>query len=918
MTRGTPDSMSMSIATEAGLPSYLRCYWGKARPKDAGGVAFHPLAYHQLDVAAVLAELLDRDPGLLATVVRNVQGEPSGVARLLTLAAALHDLGKFAPSFQTLVPELAQSLADRAEVAAYSTRHDSMGFALWCDALVPLWAASSAVRVTAGGQVVSDEDDLRDLLAPLMAASCGHHGKPPRVAPAVRFFDRRSQHDAIAYTADVLELLGPLVFATDSALALERVWARASWLMSGAFVLADWLGSDQRYFPYEAASASLETHWGRARARAKRAVVEAGLVASRSSIFSGVRELFPHIAQATPLQQHAEGCELPSSPALAIFEDATGAGKTEAALCLAQRWMAAGFADGIYVGLPTQATASGMIGRVGDIMARLYRQGQQPSLVLAHSARHLAGVRLADAPADHRYGSEEPSASLYCAAWLRDRSKAALLADVGVGTLDQALIGVLPAKHGTLRLLGLRRKVLICDEVHAYDEYTSRLLARLLTFHASLGGSAILLSATLPQQLRARFVNAFRQGADAEPVQVESTAYPLATSASAEGVAEVEIAPRAASRREVTTVFIHEEVSAIDALAAVATQGGCGAWIRNTVDDAIAAAAMLAQRIGPSNVTLFHGRFVMGDRLSIEDRVLRGFGPSSTSVTRAGQVVVATQVIEQSLDLDFDTMVTDLAPIDLLLQRAGRLRRHARTTDGERCEGGDQRGEPVLTVLAPPWTEAPSERWLHDSAIARARFVYPNASQLWNTMRVLQEHGGMRIPDHARLLVEAVYGEDAPVPDALQEATRRALDHARVAGSVAAMNALELNAGYARPHQAWLDERRTPTRLGEETTNVRLAVVRDGAARPLFTRAGLQHVAWDLSSVRVRASRLDAAGVAHRLAAAAEAGMPDKGAWSVTIVVAPTEGGTFTGAGVGAGGRACSFTYSSALGLRFE
>src|SRR5690606_25025277 len=184
----------------------------------------------------------------------------------------------------------------------------------------------------------------------------------------------------------------------------------------------------------------------------------------------------------TPLQAYAQTVELGKVPQLFILEDVTGAGKTEAAMVLVHRLMASGLASGLYVGLPTMATANAMYKRMSESYRRLYAEQELPSLVLAHGASKLSkafsdSVALSTQTDDKNYENNELSASAYCNQWLADSRKKALLADVGVGTIDQALLGVLPARHQSLRLFGLTNKVLLVDEVHAFDPYMRSLLA---------------------------------------------------------------------------------------------------------------------------------------------------------------------------------------------------------------------------------------------------------------------------------------------------------------------------------------------------------------------------------------------------------------------------------------------------------
>ncbi len=257
-----------------------------------------------------------------------------------------------------------------------------------------------------------------------------------------------------------------------------------------------------------------------------------------------------------------------------ILEDVTGAGKTEAAMVLVHKMMSAGLADGLYVGLPTMATANAMYQRMWECYRQLYRAGSLPSLVLAHGAADLSAdfrqsIMLSEQLADKSYQSDELSASIYCNQWLGDSRKKALLANVGVGTIDQALIAVLPAKHQSLRLLGLTDKVLLADEVHAYDPYMRKLLITLLEAHAAQGGSIILLSATLPYSFRMELVQAYACGARFsrecrfEPTLLDTKSYPLVTRFSHVGLSEDPVPTRESARRSVVIQRIDSEAAAL-------------------------------------------------------------------------------------------------------------------------------------------------------------------------------------------------------------------------------------------------------------------------------------------------------------------------------------------------------------------
>ena len=227
------------------------------------------------------------------------------------------------------------------------------------------------------------------------------------------------------------------------------------------------------------------------------------------------------------MQEACSAVALRDGPMLAVIEDETGAGKTEAALILAQRMMAAGKGRGLFFALPTMATADAMFLRNRDCIAGMFDRG--PSLTLAHGRAGLS-VGFRDLIGRERANPDEPG----CSDWLAEDRRRALLADVGVGTIDQALLAVLPTRHSCLRLYGLSSKILIVDEVYEMgDPYLQELLVTLLRIHAAMGGSAILLTATLPLGLRARLVAAFEEGAGRETSPSTDRAYPALTVAGA-------------------------------------------------------------------------------------------------------------------------------------------------------------------------------------------------------------------------------------------------------------------------------------------------------------------------------------------------------------------------------------------------
>ncbi|GFK93306.1 CRISPR-associated endonuclease/helicase Cas3 [Fundidesulfovibrio magnetotacticus] len=859
--------------------SNLFRYWGKATRGDA---EWHPLLYHCADVAAVLqvlferdARLLDRLHGLTPTFDRQ------RFEKLLLFFAFLHDLGKVAPAFQNMRRDIVKDAGGDPARRSREAHHTELGLELFEEAIR---------RALRGTHAVGSLDDLFDVLDPLASAAFGHHGRPC-CSPNACDMPPLVREDAQAFFDEGLRL-----FPVDLAqLADEEAYLfrPVSWLFSGLLVLCDWMASGEG-FPFIRDSMPLEDYLERhALPAAREAVTRSGVLCPEPHAAAGFGELLPHLPKGacpTPLQEFAlREAARPHGQCLLIFEDVTGSGKTEAALLAAHGIMSRGDARGLYVGLPTMATANGMYARLNESYRALFEESPigPASLMLAHGARSLhddflfsIGLERGRPSDGDQNDDESPDSGAFCTAWLADNRKKALLAPCGVGTLDQALLAVLPSRHQSLRLLGLGRNVLIVDEVHAYAPYTTRLLENLIAFQAGLGGSVILLSATLPLDVKQQLVTAFCEGAGITPPVLTNRPLPLATRVDAQDVEEHGLPSERSLKVAVKMTASREE--AIARLLAVREAGGCAAFILNTVDRATETFDALARSVPPEDLILFHARFALGDRQAIEADVLSMFDKDSTREVRKGKILVATQVVEQSLDLDFDHLVTELAPMELVIQRAGRCQRHKRDWRPAGFEA------PSVLVVGPQALPDAGPDW-GKTELGTGLFVYPMPGVLWRTARLLETTGRLSMPEDARRLVEGAYALDDPdTPELLK--SEDALQWIKTKGerSLADLNLLDFRQGYgtASANGVWHNDRLTPTRLGQPSVTLRLAIFEDGPLR-LWGSHALDAKACALSEVSVLASRLmglpDPEGVWKERLDALEAQLPDKGRWARLI-----------------------------------
>ncbi|RAI42737.1 hypothetical protein CH341_17950 [Rhodoplanes roseus] len=816
-------------------------FWGKASPQNESGPQYHPLAYHALDVAAAFEALLGTWESVARSLAAAFSASPdqhSDIIRTLSALVALHDVGKFAWAFQAKVPDLLPSVFQTtARPSPY--RHD-LGGAL-------LSAEDEDLRAVLDA-LVEDPVDATAVLDPIFF----HHGRIRDASyDLVNVFRPEGVAAARSFTTAIRELFG--------AAALPRLRPGAastlSWRLAGLVALADWLGSNVRWFDYAPGNRSLEDYLAEiARPMARQAVAEAGLAAAKPSSIKGFLALTRSSFPATSAQIWAETVELVEGAGLYVLEDAMGSGKTEAALVLAHRLMQSGGGSGVFVALPTMATANALFDRMAELYRRLFCAESTPSLALAHSAAALhPGFRPAldlGSRDDRGYGRDagDETASAQCTRWIAEDRRRAFFADLGVGTIDQALMAVLAATHAPIRQLGLSRRILIIDEAHAYDSYMQEELATLIEFQAALGGSTVVLSATLPTVIKSKLAAAFsagRTGTKRANFPIWSSEYPLATTVG-DKAHELPIVLRPDLARTIAVTRIDGPEAAVQRVVQHARAGAAVACIRNTVDDAIDTVSVLAEQ--GIAAQLFHARFALGDRLAIEREVVARFGRDSKAADRRGRVLVATQVVEQSLDLDFDAMVTDLAPIDLMIQRAGRLWRHnnrPRVLDG-----------PVLEVVSPFPHDDPSPNWL-SAMFPKAQWVYRDHALLWLSARDLFDRGMLKVPDDLRPMVEGVYGPDADarIPAGLIRQRNDALGKALAAAGHAGQNVLKFHDGYRRGSaHVWRDDLDVPTRLAEPVTTFRLARWDRNALRPWIADPDDRR-AWRLSELSVRTTR---------------------------------------------------------------
>lgn len=764
-TRDAKVSGHELTATRAWVP------WGKLSRQSEGRVAIHPLIDHMIDVARVLHSLLE------TRALRRAAERAAGrhlndvdLARLCVICF-LHDIGKANTGFQVRYWD------DSTRPPGWhvpSCGHGPQGWALFDSDL------SLAPRVLEGLPLREMQGWGEEACFVLMHASISHHGRPV-VADGVESIWRPVTHagrvvydpaESVAAMGRTVRQCFPSAFDPSGPVLPDS--PAFAHLFAGLVQMADWLGSDTRpgMFPFSLPGEDrIETAPERARESVRTIGLDVGDTEARRSCTCGDFAQAFGVQAARPMQEAAAGAGLGS---VVVLEAETGSGKTEAALWRFLHLWRDGLVDALYFALPTRVAATQLHERVLAFVHRVWSR-HAPVVVRALPGYTAAdGQTLTPLPGFQVLWHDEPQDDEAERRWAAESPKRYLTATIAVGTVDQALLGALQIKHAHLRQAMLTRSLLVVDEVHASDAYMTRLTEHLLRAHVACGGHALLLSATLGSVARARYLSiGSSRGEAVPPLSVaHSLPYPAISHRGGAGptLQAVQGNPRHKTVHWQTLDIIDEPeriaARAIDAAA----RGARVLVIRNTVPAAIATLqAVEALEAGQGTGCLFlvagvstlhHSRFSRQDRPLLDAEVQAQIGKHRKQP--GGRIVVGTQTLEQSLDIDADLLITDLCPMDVLLQRLGRLHRHERPSDEAPADH-----RPAGFEAAQAWVLTPPGRDL-GPLIQRQRHglgpirmpghpmggVYADLRMLEATRRLIDAAPARTIPADNRKLVE--------------------------------------------------------------------------------------------------------------------------------------------------------------------
>jgi CRISPR-associated endonuclease/helicase Cas3 len=727
-----------------------------------GSPEYHPVICHLADTAAVAMQIVGEylSPVAIATLERGLGLQSESLVKCCGFLAGCHDLGKVSPAFQFQVSEVGKALVGEHFYDLWTKLPDvKTPHGLVTAKTMPQFLCDAGL----GSHLTPRKaNQLARRLAMIVG---GHHGFFPSQAEIDALNDGLCgtnpgsdwQHRRFSQT--IFEQLQGFVGLTAEDLPSQCDNA-AAMILAGLTTVADWIASnpdEKSGFPY-ANDTPFDEYAAGLATKAENALRAIGWTKLATGKPLQFTELFTQITTPRPLQDAAIALAPNlTPPCLILVEASMGEGKTEAALYLADYLQHQASVGGFYIGLPTQATSNAMWQRVRDFLGQRYPEATV-NLTLSHSAAALKEeYQQTVCRLDQVYDDDGQNSvgRVGTGEWHTAR-KRSLLSPYGVGTVDQGLMGVVRSKHQFVRLFGLAGRTVILDEIHAYDLYTSTLLERFLEWLAVLGSPVIALSATLPMSTRRSLVAAYAKGCGQPEVELPLADYPRITAFAGGAVQVRSFAASEHVTRSLNLHWVHDAEWAA-ALREKLSDGGCAAVICSTVGRAQEVFQRLQAEFAEDELGLFHGRFLFVDRERIENDCIAKFGKPNDSKTQRPHkyVLVATQVIEQSLDVDFDLMISDLAPIDLLLQRSGRLHRHTRENRPAKLN------TPTLWVVSPTLDPAGKAQF------AETGFIYDRHILLrsWLTLR---EHASVQLPAETDALIESVYHLDAPIPETLE------------------------------------------------------------------------------------------------------------------------------------------------------
>lgn len=707
---GTESQSMFELPSECNEDSFYLYMWAKTNP-------YKQLLAHMIDTGCCALQFLSAPSSraILTFLSKQWRIEENETMYFTAYLAAMHDIGKATPWFQAQNEDQYKRMKTCGLNDLFPPKY-----------LEPLRHEYASADIFSR---IWKERKASNRIYHAYASILSLHHQRENIGQ-----NRKKSFDEWKGIQNKLEAAIRSVFPIPNVLPCPIHMDAVCILLTGLIILCDWVASSG---PFDGIPTVHDCALSHTMKIACDTMRNYGLTGDRSNhVIHTFHDLWPQISFPRDIQKCCEQLD-PIAP-LTIVEAPMGEGKTEAAFYLAEKMCHFRNKRGIYVALPTQATSNQMYGRTKTML----------KTIAGGNARLLHGTAFLQLDEKNVQTEDREEAER----WLGSL-RMGMLDENGVGTVDQAMASVLKTRFSVLRLLGLANKVLIVDELHAYDAYMSKIIQSLLCWCRELSIPVILLSATLQSSQRKAYLSCYTKESELSAL---STAYPLITQ-----VDDVGAITQTTAHASMETDYHFQPVPGGEDCNMIAQyaierikEGGCCCVLLNTVKKAQQVyQSLLQEKDDETETMLFHARFPMRKKEEIEKACLNIFGKGESCIRPKKAILVATQVVEQSLDLDFDTMVTELSPIDLLLQRAGRVHRHR---DRIRPKGLQQ---PVIHVLLPEDSVNSDdiEKRYGNSGYVYAPFL------LYNTEQMIKHGKDICVPSDVRAVIEQVYASVTPM-----------------------------------------------------------------------------------------------------------------------------------------------------------
>lgn len=608
--------------------------WAKTAPKKS-------LINHMLETG-IVAECLTDTNGIYHPVLNRLSEitgcDSDTLLTKIVFICAIHDIGKIHPTFQGRDEEMLEMLRQEdLNQVSFDTRfkHEQYG-------------ANIFDKLSAEDVDIKNSDIISQIIRM-------HHQKEQKKNSDIDIIKIDDKEKAKKWRHIQNEIYDYIknVFQFDNLNLINKNISKSELFVVqnailGIMITADWIASNHYVFdnqPYKNIDEFLESR----KILALKFLNNEGMIRQQIAVMQDFKSAFGF--NGRPVQNDVEKIVHKNDIKCMLIESDCGSGKTEAALYAAAVLGNHSGLSGIYMGLPTGVSAEAIQDRVDEFLTS---HGMRNTKLYTSKSMLL------------REPDKKP-------VWT-DMSRQRLLAASAVGTVDQVMTAARLVRFESVRMDGLASKVLIIDEIHAYDTYMLAVIKDLLKICGELGVPVIMLSATLPISTKSDLLGVLGDG----NIELHN-GYPMISYVTKDGKVHEHVSHQYMPDKKISCELLpilndNDKIAryAVDAVK----DGGCECVIMNTVADAICVYDKIKKnKKDDCKIILYHSRMTINARDEKSREILEMCGKDRTKRPER-VIIVGTQVLEQSLDIDVDYMITAICPIDLLFQRIGRYHRH--------------------------------------------------------------------------------------------------------------------------------------------------------------------------------------------------------------------------------------------------